>query len=72
MKSRRKCTLFCATLTVPSWAITHLVTVPVGFSGDVTREHLKDTFLTSQLFSPHLQKLLPRRLALQVEEVIVL
>lgn len=62
----------CATLTIPSWAITHLVPVLVGFSSDVTGEHLKDALLTSQLFSPHFQELLPGRLALQVEEVIVL
>lgn len=66
------CTIACATLTIPSWALTHLVPIPVGFSSDVTCEHLKDTFLTSQFFSPHLQKLLPGRLALQIEEVIVL
>lgn len=64
--------IVCATLTIPFWAITYFVAVLVGFSGDVTREHLKDAFLTSQLFSPHLQELLPRRLALQVEEVVVL
>lgn len=62
----------CATLTNPSWALTHLVPILVGFSGDVTCEHIKDAFFTSELFSPHLQELLPGRLALQVEEVIVL
>lgn len=66
------CTIVYAPLTILSWALTHLVPIPVGFSGDVTGEYLKDTFLTSQFFSPHLQKLLPGRLALQIEEVIVL
>jgi len=48
------------------------VSILVGLSGDVTCENLKDAFLTSQFFSPHLQELLTGRLALQVEEVIVL
>jgi len=71
-KQEEICTIVCATLTIPSWAITHLVPILVGFSTDVTREHLKDAFLASQLFSPHLQELLSRRLALKIEEVIVL
>lgn len=48
------------------------MSILVGLSTDVTRENLKNAFLTRQFFSPHLQKLLPGRLALQVEEIIVL
>lgn len=49
----------------------YLVSFAVCLSRDVTGEDLKDTFLVHQLLPPHFQQRIFGRLALQVEEVVV-
>lgn len=49
----------------------YLVSFAVCLSRDVTGENLKDTFFIHQLLSPHFQQRIFGRLALQVEEVVV-
>lgn len=49
----------------------YLVSFAVWLSRDVTGENLIDTFFIHQLLPPHFQQSIFGRLALQVEEVVV-
>lgn len=49
-----------------------MIAALVWLSREVMDKDFKDTFFTGQLLPPHLQQLLPRGLARQVEEVVVL
>lgn len=51
--------------------LVYLVSFAVWLSRDVAGENLKDTFFVLQLLPPHFQQSVFGRLALQVEEVVV-
>ena len=66
---RPTATWFCDT---ESWPFAYLHSISVVLSWDVTLEHLKHIFHTSQFFTPHFQQVIFLAPASQIKQVMVL